>query len=69
MTKEYGNVEKLLTVKQAAEWLVCSEAAIRKWLYQRRLRPVKIGRLVRLRQRDLEAMVTTGLRQAQPGIS
>ncbi len=58
-------MEKLLTVKQAAELLSCSEAAIRKWLYQRRLPVVKVGRLTRLRARDLEALVARGLRPSQ----
>ncbi len=57
-------MEQLLTVKQAAELLSCSEAAIRKWVYQRRLPVVKVGRLTRLRVGDLEALVTTGLRSS-----
>jgi excisionase family DNA binding protein len=55
-------MNQLLTVKGAAQMLSCSEAAIRKWLYQRRLPAVKVGRLVRLRQADLEALVAKGLR-------
>ena len=58
-------MEKLLTVKQAAELLSCSEAAIRKWVSQRRLPVVKVGRLTRLRVVDLEALVTRGLRSSQ----
>ena len=50
-------MEKLLTVKQAAELLGCSEAGIRKWLYQKRLPAVRVGRLVRVRVTDLEAFV------------
>ena len=47
-------MDQLLTVKQAAALLACSEAAIRKWVYQRRLPMVKVGRLTRLRHADLE---------------
>ena len=54
-------MEKLLTVKEAAEVLSCSEAGIRKWVYQRRLPVVRVGRLVRVRATDLEAFV-----QARP---
>jgi excisionase family DNA binding protein len=54
-------MDRLLTVKQAAEMLACSEAAIRKWLYQRRLPAVKVGRLTRLRLRDVERMISEGL--------
>jgi excisionase family DNA binding protein len=37
------------------------EAAIRKWIYQRRLPAVKVGRLTRLRVSDLEALLVKGL--------
>ena len=55
-------LDKLLTVKEAADALSCSEAAIRKWLYQRRLPRVKVGRLTRIRQSDLEELLAHGLR-------
>ncbi len=54
-------MDRLLSIKQAAELLSCSEGAIRKWVYQRRLPCVKVGRLTRLRPRDLEALVAKGL--------
>ena len=54
-------MDQLVSVKQAANMLACSEAAIRKWIYQRRLRVVKVGRLTRLRLSDLEALVANGL--------
>jgi len=54
------DMEKLLTVKQAADLLGCSEAGIRKWVYQRRLPVVKVGRLVRVRVTDLEAFIEPG---------
>ncbi len=54
-------MEQLLTVKQASLALSCSEAAIRKWIYQRRLPAVKVGRLTRLRVSDLEALLVKGL--------
>lgn len=54
-------MDQLVSVKQAANMLACSEAAIRKWIYQRRLPIVKVGRLTRLRLSDLEALVANGL--------
>jgi excisionase family DNA binding protein len=54
-------MDQLLTVKEAARMLACSEAAVRKWIFQRRLPAVKVGRLTRLRLRDLQALVTKGL--------
>jgi excisionase family DNA binding protein len=54
-------MNQLLTVKEAATLLSCSEAAIRKWIYQRRLPFRKIGRLVRVRQEDIERVASVGL--------
>jgi excisionase family DNA binding protein len=59
-------MSQLLTIKQAAERLACSEAAIRKWISQGRLTRVKLGRLTRLRLEDVERMVSAG---ALPGRS
>lgn len=53
-------MERLLSVKEAALLLSCSEAAIRKWVFQRRLPSVKVGRLTRLRVMDLEAFIRAG---------
>jgi excisionase family DNA binding protein len=66
-TAPVGDAGQLLTIKQAAEMLECSEAAVRKWLHQRRLPAVKVGRLTRLRQVDLEALVAKGIRPARRG--
>ena len=49
-------MEPLLTVKDAAQYLQCSEAAVRKWIYQRKIPHVKVGRLTRLRRQDVEAL-------------
>lgn len=62
-------MEPLLTVKQAAEILSCSEAAIRKWVYQKRLRAVKVGRLTRLRAADLERMMTDPSKPPRPSLN
>jgi excisionase family DNA binding protein len=51
-------MDRLLTVREAATMLACSPAAIRKWMYQRRLRRVKVGRLTRVSVRDLDAFVS-----------
>ncbi len=52
---------QLLSIKAAAERLGVTEAAIRKWLVQGRLSPIKLGRLTRLRARDLADVVQRGL--------
>ena len=50
-------MDQLLTVREAARLLACSEAAIRKWIYQQRLPAVKVGRLIRIAEGDLEIFV------------
>ena len=50
-------MDQLLTVREAARLLACSEAAIRKWIYQQRLPAVKVGRLTRIAEGDLEIFV------------
>jgi len=55
----------LLSVKQVAERLSCSEAAVRKWAYRRQLPAVKVGRLTRFRFSDVEALITRGSRPAR----
>jgi excisionase family DNA binding protein len=60
-SEEGFTLSQLLTIKQAAERLACSEAAIRKWIYQGRLTPVKLGRLTRLRRADVERVASIGL--------
>ena len=51
----------LVSIKDAALQLSCSEAAIRKWLHAGLLARVKVGRLTRIRQDDLEAITRIGL--------
>ncbi len=54
---------ELLTVDEAAAMLACTPAAIRKWIYQRRVPSVKVGRLTRLRRRDVDKIVEVGLHE------
>ena len=56
---------QLLTTEQAAQRLAVTEAAVRKWISQRRLPAVRLGRCVRLRLADVELVVTQGLRPRQ----
>ena len=61
MTTQKQSTNRLLSVKETAELLSCSEAAIRKWIYQRRLPVVKVGRLTRLRSEEVDRVASTGL--------
>ncbi len=53
-------MDQLVTVPQAAQQLACAEASVRKWLTQNRLRRIKVGRLTRIRQHDLDAIIRGG---------
>ena len=46
-------MDALLSIKDAAGSLECSEAMLRKWIHQGKLPRVKVGRLTRIRQEDL----------------
>jgi excisionase family DNA binding protein len=50
---------ELLTTRQAAAHLGLSENTVRAWVRLRRIRYVKVGRSVRFRPADLDAMVRT----------
>ena len=60
-------MDQLMTVREAAAALAVTEAAIRKWLHQRRLRAVKVGRLTRLRRGDVQAVIAGGLPECRTG--
>lgn len=52
---------RLLTVDQAAEWLNVSPTYVRRRLiFERRIPYVKIGRHVRIDERDLESLIEAG---------
>lgn len=54
-------MDKLISVKEAATGLSCSEASIWKWIQDKRLQKVKIGRLTRLKEQDIDAIIRLGL--------
>ena len=49
--------EKLLTPKEVASILAVSPKSVREWLLQGRLKGVRVGRLWRIRKRDLDAFL------------
>ena len=54
-------MDGLLSVKDAAGVLACSQAMLRKWIHQGKLPIVKVGRLTRIRQYDVDAWIRLGL--------
>ncbi len=59
-------VEKLLTIPEAAQRLALAPATLRKWLYLGQLGCVHVGRAVRLRESDVDAMARVGFNPGRP---
>lgn len=55
----------LLNVKQFAESLGVTCACIRRWVLERKLTTVKVGRLIRIPASETERLITDGLRPAR----
>lgn len=55
--------DKLLTYKQAAEMLGFPEGTLRTWKMQGRLKFVKFGRSIRLRESYINELICKGLVQ------
>ena len=54
----------LLTVKQVAERLQVSEACIRRWVLEKRIKYTKIGSLIRFESETIEKIAKEGLSNA-----
>jgi excisionase family DNA binding protein len=54
-------MNKLISVKEVAIRLACSEASIGKWIQVRRLQKVKIGRLTWIKEQDGDEVIWLGL--------
>jgi excisionase family DNA binding protein len=62
-----SNTEKvLLTVPQAAERLNVTQACIRRWILERKITTIKLGRLTRIPSAEIDRLTTAGLRPARP---
>lgn len=59
-----GRMSGLMKVKDAAKFLALSESMVRKLLTRNELTAVRIGRSVRVRLQDLEALVARGVRDS-----
>lgn len=55
----------LLSVPQFADALGVTSACIRRWILERKITVVKLGRLVRVPAGEVERLVNSGLRQAR----
>ena len=58
-------VEKLLTVENTAKVLLVKPTTVREWLKAGKLKGMKMGRLWRVRESELEAFLREGERKSQ----
>jgi excisionase family DNA binding protein len=49
--------EKLLTTEEVAEWLNVSVRTVEDWIFDGRLKPIKVGRLNRFPQSRVQAFI------------
>ena len=56
----------LLSVSQFADALGVTPACIRRWILERKITTVKLGRLIRVPSSEVERLVNSGLRPARP---
>jgi excisionase family DNA binding protein len=54
------NRDQLVTIEDAAAYLACTPAAVKKWIRLKTLPSVKVGRLRRIRMSALEALIESG---------
>ena len=55
----------LLKVPQAAESLGVTAACIRRWILERKIATIKIGRLIRIPANEIDRLIKSGLRPAR----
>jgi excisionase family DNA binding protein len=56
----------LLSVPEVAERLNVTTACIRRWILERKITSVKLGRLIRVPASEVEHLIDSGLRPARP---
>lgn len=56
----------LLSVGDFAETLGITQACVRRWILERKIATIKLGRLIRIPSSEVERLVSSGLRPARP---
>jgi excisionase family DNA binding protein len=59
-------LEQMMTVPQFAESLGVTVACVRRWILERHIATIKLGRLVRIPASELARIIQAGLRPAKP---
>ncbi len=62
---EINKMDRLLNVSQFAELLGVSSACVRRWVLERKVTVVKVGRLVRIPSAEFDRIVSNGTRTAR----
>jgi excisionase family DNA binding protein len=50
-------VDKLYTIPEVAEIIKCSRRGVEEWIKSGKLKHVKIGRLIRIKEKDLQNFI------------
>ena len=61
-----NNATRLLSVPEFAQSLGITVACVRRWLLERKIAYVKIGRLVRIEPSERDRLIAEGSRPAKP---
>jgi excisionase family DNA binding protein len=56
----------LLSVQEFADALNITVACARRWILERRVTTVKLGRLIRIPAAEVQRLIDTGIRPARP---
>lgn len=59
-------MSKLLTIPEFADTLHITVACVRRWVLERRITTIRVGRLVRISQEEYQRIVEQGLVPAMP---
>jgi len=59
-------MHELMSIAQFAELLGVTQSCVRRWVLERRISVVKVGRLVRIPVAEFDRIVTEGTRTARP---
>lgn len=57
---------RLLTIREASEWLGLRESTLRKWVLEKRISYHKVGRSVRLSSDEVEDLIRQSYRPQLP---
>jgi excisionase family DNA binding protein len=60
------NRTELMNVSEFAASLRVTAACIRRWILERRIAVVKVGRLVKIPKTEIDRVINAGLRPARP---